>query len=96
MRFLSVLACPAVLVSLLAACAAGGLGGVAALIASAQRAGYSWANGSKGTAVTYAQVLSTYGAAAAEKDEVQQNGVTAYYSGKPVKTPPGTIPCCAL
>ena len=45
--------------------------------------GYRWSNGSKGTAVTYSEILSAYGAAAAQKDEVQMGGATVYYSGKP-------------
>lgn len=45
--------------------------------------GYGWTNGSKGTAVTYSEILSTYGADAAQKDEVQKGGVTVFYSGKP-------------
>jgi len=45
--------------------------------------GYRWSGGSKGTAVTYSEILSTYGADAAQKDEVQMGGATVFYSGKP-------------
>ena len=46
--------------------------------------GYQWAPGAKnGVAVTYSEILSGYGAGAAQVDEMQKNGTTVYYSGKP-------------
>jgi spore germination protein YaaH len=44
--------------------------------------GYRWTTpGSKGQAVTYADILSTYGAGAATTDEIKQGGATVYYDG---------------
>src|SRR5690349_19882979 len=45
--------------------------------------GYRWTSpGMNGEAVTYADILDTYGAMAAASDEVAQDGTTVYYDGE--------------
>ena len=45
--------------------------------------GFEWKPGaSLADSLTYAQILSTYGATAAASDEIQQNGTTVYFNSK--------------
>jgi hypothetical protein len=45
--------------------------------------GYRWtSDGGKGEAVTYANILSTYGAAAASSDRIEDGGTTIYFDSR--------------